>query len=477
MDARPCQNCCCSPFGAFQDEEITRTPDLTNPIHPIFRRNNFTNISQRDYNLFRPSLQLASLLLESDALIPFILTMVDGEIHLANGTSLPYSLLKLQNTGGDPTVAWDVYAAPRAGQTEINVQNRQRVSEILTAMADMITFGVGDHSAETEVSSSSLGYVATLHGCLTYPLQQAFPRGCRSYTSISANMLTWLQRMTSQDAVDRGKNHCAGCTPSKRLFDSEYLDDVRSCPRCCVTLSLLTWRFHLAETFVHEFAHALHNATYGRQRELPHAPGSIAETGFEICNQLFGGILEISPRDLVETPCNGNKPHPIRNLGTLTDWPSTVMAEAYSADGQLVKPVSFKADQDVIHRIPFSYFEDLFSVTFWNRVRREGAQVLKPPKMGTWCFRWQQSPVQRYCCCSTEQNTNRLATEETDAASELNSMSSTAVQTILSTGNDCSKKLESKQCLGKRTRRLSSLGNLTEHPGYWYEIDGFAVLQ
>ena len=211
MDARSCQKLCCAPFATFQDKQITRTPDLTNTIHPIFRRNNFTNISQRDYDLLRPSLQLASLLLESDALLSFILTMVDGEIHLANGESLPYSLLNLQDNNGDPRVAWDVHAAPRAGQNEVNTQNRQRVSGILTSMADMITFDVGDLDAEDELVSDYAGSTTKTNGCLTHPLQQAFPRGCRSRIFINAYLLSWLQCMTSQDAVDRSKSHCADC--------------------------------------------------------------------------------------------------------------------------------------------------------------------------------------------------------------------------------------------------------------------------
>jgi hypothetical protein len=486
MDAKPCQDYCCSSFATFQDEQITRTPDLTNPIHQIFRRSNFTNISQRDYDLLRPSLQLASLLLQSDALIPFILTIVDGEIHLGNGTPIPYSLMNVQDTDADFCLAWDIHAAPRAGQTEINAQNRQRVSQILAAMADMIELRVGDVCPEDEVAPNTSGYAAKLDGCLTRPLQQTFPRGCSSRIFVNAHMLSWLKCMTTQDAVNRSKSHCDGCTPSKRLLNSEHLTDERSCWRCFVPFYLLTWRYHLAETFVHEFGHALHNAAYGWCRDLRLAPGSIGEAGYEICSQLFGGILEIAPDqngglplDLVETTCNGNKPRPIGPFGILTEWPSTGMAEKYSADGVLIKPLSFNPDHDVIHRIPFSYFEDLFSATFWERVSREGAQALKPPNMGTWCFRWQQSPVQRYYCCTAEQHVKRLVASKTSVESGLSSVSDPVIQTTPCTGaNDCSKIAESKcKCLGKRKRRLSSLGMLERNDEFWYDINGVAVLQ
>ena len=249
---------------------------------------------------------------------------------------------------------------------------------------------------------------------------------------------------------------------------------------------LLTWRYHLAETLVHEFGHALHNAAYGEcYDEVRQAPNSIPEAGFEICSQLFGGILGIAPDlygafvfDDLDFPYEGYMPRRIGPFGILRDWPSTQTTEMYSADGFRTKPLLFKPDLDVIHRIPFSYFEDLFSVTFWDRVRREGAQALKPPKAGTWCFDWQQSPVARYYCCPGEHNANRLARKKTDAASELNSMSSTVVQHILSTGNDCSKKLESEcQCQGKRKRPLSSSGNFEGNNGVPYTINGVVVLQ
>lgn len=49
----------------------TRVGDLRNEIHTIFRRHNFRNISDFEYDALRPSLQFASLLLTTPELAGF----------------------------------------------------------------------------------------------------------------------------------------------------------------------------------------------------------------------------------------------------------------------------------------------------------------------------------------------------------------------------------------------------------------------
>ena len=349
----------------------------------------------------------------------------------------------------------------------------------------MVEWHVGEDSPQDQLAVNVSGYFSHFYGPLTFPLQQAFPHGSRSRIFIDPFMLSWLQLMTTQDAINRSQSHCDGCTPSKRRLNSEHQINERSCSRCFIPYYLLVWRYRIAETLVHEFGHALHNAAYGNCYELPLAPGSLAEAGFELCNQLFGGIIHAAPDcygelplDLVETSCNGNKPRPIGPFGILIEWPNTGTAEIYTARDIWVKPLAFKPQYDIVHRIPFSYFEDLFSAAFWERVSLEGPQALKPPMKGTWCFRWKQSSAGRYHCCSLEQNVNRLATKSTDATSELKSVSSTTAQTIIPTGIAHSRIPVSEcQCSGKRKRRLSSLGEVDRYTEYWYEINGVAVPQ
>ena len=91
MDLQPYQDHCCSSFVTFKDELITKTPDLTHSIHPIFRLSNFNSIPDDDYELLKRSLQLASLMLQSDAVLPYIIRMFDGEVRTAIGHSIPLS--------------------------------------------------------------------------------------------------------------------------------------------------------------------------------------------------------------------------------------------------------------------------------------------------------------------------------------------------------------------------------------------------
>ncbi|KAE8443809.1 hypothetical protein EG329_001316 [Mollisiaceae sp. DMI_Dod_QoI] len=49
--------------GAINTGPLTRRPDLTNPVHKLFEREKWTNISDDEYNILLPSLRLASNLI------------------------------------------------------------------------------------------------------------------------------------------------------------------------------------------------------------------------------------------------------------------------------------------------------------------------------------------------------------------------------------------------------------------------------
>ena len=178
MGPKPCQDHCCASLVTFKDELITKTPDLTNAIHPIFRRSNFrtfkhnssdgsgcsdndsecsddSNLSPDDveftdeyYELLRPSLQLASFMIQSDAVLPYIIRSFDGEVTTGLGTSIPSSQHHYEMSDDEIFSLWDVHLSSQPDQVELNPQNRQRVAQILNAIVEMMEIEIGNPHRE-----------------------------------------------------------------------------------------------------------------------------------------------------------------------------------------------------------------------------------------------------------------------------------------------------------------------------------------
>jgi hypothetical protein len=64
--------------------------------------------------------------------------------------------------------------------------------------------------------------------------------------------------------------------------------------------------------------------------------------------------------------------------------------------------------EEFVSRIPFSYLEDLFSAKIWEKLDNEGAEALKPAKVGSWCTQWQLEKNDYRRCCA-QQNNEKLA--------------------------------------------------------------------
>lgn len=201
----PCQDFCCPAFAKNVDGELTgRNPDLVYPIHPIFRRINFNGpnggiLSPLDYTILKPSLQLASLFLESDSMVLFLIKLFDGDVQTGNGLSVPRSMLMVEHPEGGPLFqAWDVHAAFYSGQGELSAHNRNRAAQILTMMADVGTFRLdGDHDEPGLEGSAQIA-----HASLNHALHNFFLWGCRSVICINhplGKIKTALRKLQSLD--------------------------------------------------------------------------------------------------------------------------------------------------------------------------------------------------------------------------------------------------------------------------------------
>jgi hypothetical protein len=415
MESKRCDDYCCSLFANFVDDELTKTPDLTNHIHPIFRRTNFNGgeLSRDDYELLKPSLQLASLFFESESLIPYLVTMFDGKVQTENGITIPRSQVTMPNIKGKLEQVYDVYSAPHPGQGELNDQTRKRASEILTAMGDMVTFNVANDLEEGEG-----GFTQTVRGRLKGKLGKTFPHGCRSTVSID-DPVGKIRLATDKTRWPAARIHSKDCLASQKELHSGYSKEQRTCQACSIQLELLAARFSLVEVLIHEQGHCLYNAAWGYkqpQGEIPQTRDTIGEAGFEIWSQLIGGSLTIAstptpPVARIEGACNKGRPRSSGPMAFVEEWPNYGVLERYRAIGYPLGVTQRQPYDDAYHRIPISYVEDLFTQAFWDNVRINGQETMKPPKIATWFFRWSDEN-ETWVRCSTEENRRNINQRE-----------------------------------------------------------------
>jgi hypothetical protein len=110
--------------------------DLENDVHPIFSPKKFP---EDVYATLEPSLRLATLMLRSGALDRYITTLVDGDIETEDGKklSLPEDTLNYWDEDNNLCPGVSV----RGSRNSNGADQRQRVEEILTTLADMVVFG------------------------------------------------------------------------------------------------------------------------------------------------------------------------------------------------------------------------------------------------------------------------------------------------------------------------------------------------
>ena len=111
---------------------------------------------------------------------------------------------------------------------------------------------------------------------------------------------------------------------------------------------------------VHELAHVLNNAAIGnRPTELFYRDSPIAEAGFEMTAQLFGGPVEWNPELWYTPPCQyahaysmGKSRQPRRHIA-LRKWPSaTALGHSLTGTGSISWQIS--RDLDILWRIPLT---------------------------------------------------------------------------------------------------------------------------
>ncbi|KAK5111953.1 hypothetical protein LTR85_011700 [Meristemomyces frigidus] len=381
-EEQPCLAYCCSAFASFQDPVITRDiTDLDNQIHPIFRRKNFSK--DFDYTTLKPTLRLASLLLESDALVPYINVMAHGELQCLNGlregqvVTHPRELFGI--SGIDPEAMflcnWRSARHPKPGQDEVNDLTRIQARQTLAELADMVEFTLVPEASD----GSANAHAVWVEGPLNVVSAKAFPSGCRTSVQISA---------VQYDPIE----------------SYALLADYKTWQEDCWTHGhILDWvvisQFGFAVTLLHELGHALNHASMGSTRAEPFYKDSlVSEGGMQLETQLFGGMMGTNftydLQEQIDPGSHWDYPNPYciekkmsRPFICLKEFPSDSLILLYQ---HIAAPMVFRGKRtpfDKLWRVPTHFIQSLFTKAYWEGVvAKRGPDALKPPRTLGWMF-------------------------------------------------------------------------------------------
>lgn len=337
----------------------TRVGDLRNEIHAVFRRQNFKNITDAEYDALRPSLQFASLFLTTPELAGF-----------------PHAILvaPYKHVPHPDDEALDEWAFQEKG-SKLSTRDMAMYNLALTTLADMVVFVA---SSKTHSKTEDL----TLH-CAETGRERHI---CAQNSHLYHGSTILFSREEIDAHIDPEECH--------RLYHSDIGDFG------------IKWRtFETAKILLHELMHAMAYARLGCFKGIPFGSNKATETGYEWENYVFGGV--ICPSYLKWSGLEGNASSMIR------DWPAASVTRKYQHMGW---PIEVREEPPSIEIwwwfLPVMHdgFDKLFTTEFWEKtVPEQGVSALHAPRKrgyrvtvaedgSTAMFEWDAYDVASYGC-------------------------------------------------------------------------------
>jgi len=307
-----------------------RVRDLHNEIHAVFRRKNFKNISDAEYDALRPSLQFASLLLTTRELAGF-----------------PHAILvaPYKHVPHPDDESLDEWAFQEKG-SKLSNRDMAMYNLALTTLADMVVFVA---SSKTRSKTEDL----TIHSgeC------GAERKTCCENTHLFHGSTI----LFSRDKVD------ALCHADAEQRYPWYSGE-----------SGKKWRdFMTAKIFCHELMHAMAYARLGCFKNIPFGTNTTVETGYEWENYVFGGIIDGS--NLAHSGLDDDMSLMVK------DWPAASITRTYQHLGW---PIEVRDEPSSIEiwwwLLPVlqKWFDTLFTTEFWEKtVPEQGVSALRAPRI------------------------------------------------------------------------------------------------
>ncbi|OQO09707.1 hypothetical protein B0A48_05110 [Cryoendolithus antarcticus] len=328
----------------------TRTGDLTNELHPVFRRANFADASHHE--LLIPTLRLATRLLGHASVRRLMRTIVDHR---------PTSIGELDDQRKP------LHKYPDDGRELLTRQQEVRVNEALAELADMARFVDDDKLAKGHGTTE----VDEIRGSNT---KATHLTGVCSTTKYSRKNLLFLKIILNG---------------AREKYDPPLV---------------MAWQFQLALELVHEVCHALFIARCGNSPEgdtdIFFRNDALAEVGFAMEDRLLGGHLSLlydqdKVYDKGHVSCHmkaDGKPSRFIGIMVLWDWPCVAVKNQYYHHGLALwarkSGPQMTKTKDIGWRIPLSWLEPFFTTAFWEltepdlHFRRETGRAFKADKEG-----------------------------------------------------------------------------------------------
>jgi hypothetical protein len=304
----------------------SRVGDLSNEIHAIFRRQNFKNISDLEYDALRPSLQFASLLLTTPELAGF-----------------PHAILvaPYKHVPHPEDEALDEWAFQEKG-SKLSTRDMAIYNLALTTLADMVVFVA---QSRTSNKTEDLG----LHA----------GECCAERKTCWENTHFWHGStiIFSREDVD---------AHIQKNYSDLYQTDLG-----------IKWRtFETAKILLHELTHAMSHARLGWLDPIPFGLNKAVETGYEWENYIFGGVI-----------CHSNSERSeFRNADSLMirDWPAVSITRRYQHLGYLIDVREEPSPIEMrwwLLPVESEWFDKLFTAEFWQEtVPKQGLGALRAPR-------------------------------------------------------------------------------------------------
>jgi hypothetical protein len=211
----------------------SKVGDLSNAIHAVFRRSNFKNISDVEYDALKPSLQFASLFLTTPELAGFPhAILVGGYKHVPHPDNEDLDEWSYQEK-----------------DSELSSRDLAMYNLALSTFADMVVF-IADEAED-------------IHCGLCKPNPDIFLKD----THLQNGSIIHFSR-----AEIEAHNH-----DEYGLYRGDFG---------------IKWRtFETAKILLHELTHAVSHARLGGLACIPFGSNKVVETGYEWESYVFGGVI------------------------------------------------------------------------------------------------------------------------------------------------------------------------------------------
>lgn len=300
--------------------------DLHNDIHPIFQKLNFPGAR---YEVLKPVLQLATLLLDTDCLLDFWHAIFFGDREVVYDTA-------------DHSESHIEYGRRRL---HLSAKDRAQTRLKLVALSHMVKF-----YRDSDLTFLIGECICSKGNVLSNMQEMGLFR--RTIDRISYN----------EDAYQR----LCSLHDTAVYLDAEEIDELH--------LTYLSFAIML----VHEVAHAAVMAEIGDQHWAVFEGSTVAEEGFDWENHVFGGVPQF--------PSSGEGTN---RMTISASWPCASLVNDYLYHGTPIwlRNTYTAKEVETWFDVPQTAVRQLFRSEFWDvMVPRMGAAALRLPVKGG--FRW-----------------------------------------------------------------------------------------